>query len=91
MSDEKVEVKSLVIRIGGEERKVSIEDARRLWLALDGFFGPKTPLYGPTTPVIVERERWPEYPKPTPVWCGGGTDRPLPDPCVSVCCCASGV
>jgi len=88
VSDERVEVKSLVIRIGGEERKVSIEDARRLWLVLDGFFGPKTPLYGPALPVVVERERWPEYPKPTPVWCGRTGD-PLPELGVSVCCCAT--
>jgi hypothetical protein len=44
----------------GEVKQVSIEDAKELFKQLEELFGDKTVVV-PSTPVIIERDRWPRW------------------------------
>ena len=81
----KVQVAAIQIQYpDGEVKQLSIDDARELFKELEGLFGSKT-TYLPSTPVVIERDRYPwstflydqslqpvvdEPPPKTPkVWC----------------------
>lgn len=65
--NDKVEVKSLILLVGGKEIKLTIGEARALFGQLGDLFGkPDTIVLPNPYPVYVER--WPTYPAPTPIW-----------------------
>lgn len=91
MSKKKVKVASIRVEYpDGDEKEMSIEDAKALHKQLSELFGETNV---PTVPIIIERDRWPR-------WYGSGTylvdtgvgdslssgDSPPPQP--QVWCCA---
>ena len=66
---DKVRVAAIQIQYpDGDEKQLSVEDARELFKQLEGLFGEKIQ-YIPGAPVIIERDRYPWR----PLWTDRGT------------------
>lgn len=72
-----IAITSVKIEIAGTTLNLTIEQARQLKDILAQAFPEQKIVYVPTAPVIIERERWPDWNRPfwaTEITCGGNTD-----------------
>jgi hypothetical protein len=81
----KVELKGIEIVMGNNAVKLSITEAQELRKQLNELFGEKI-TYIPSTPIIIERDRWPYWDYPyTPRWTYTGTPITTSTPVVYCC------